>query len=705
MKFDYGQYQSLVNSKLAQLYMSAKKTLTDHELKKVHLAYEVAATYHFKQNRKSGEPYIIHPIEVATLIATWDLDCATVCSALLHDVVEDTQVTKEDIQQIFGVEIAELVDSVTKLDKINFETEEIAHAEYFRKMVLAMARDIRVILIKLADRLHNVLTLASMKPEKQRKIALETMEVYVPIANKIGLHRVHLQLAEESFKYLYPLRYKVLNRAISSAQKNREAIVTAILHNIKGAMKSNGVVAEFIARQRSTYNIYRRMARRNLSFDRIYDIFEVKIIVDTIRECYLTLGVLHSLYQPLPGKFKDYIAIPKSNGYQSLHSTLMGPQGTPLQIHIRTKKMEDVAENGIICHWLKNKNDDAFLSANKRTVNWINNILDIQASTFSADEFLSNIKQDLSPVDIYVFTPKGKIIILPRGATPLDFAYFIHSDIGNHCYQVKINSKLSKLDSVLQNGDIVEIITNPEVEPALEWLEIVKSGKALSRIKQYFKEQKYDEGVITGERLINTYSKILGNPQQISPAQLHDIAQKYHNNISSDELKHQVATTTLSALNVAKQLLNLDITQTVQIKLSDCGDVNITQDDLCLALPGENVLARVTRSGDMIIHRLDCKQNKTTKLDNLAFVHIINDTQRLFLAKIHVDLFDIPGTFTKFSGIIAAMNINIVELLQQVATKEHATVSATIGVYDIRQVHNLFDTLNNSDFVDKVYLI
>ena len=707
MKFDYGEYQELVNSKLSQLYKIAKKILADHELKKVRLAYEVAATYHFKQNRKSGEPYIIHPIEVATIIANWDLDCATICSALLHDVVEDTQITKEDIGQIFGVEIAELVDSVTKLDKINFESEEIAHAEYFRKMVLAMARDIRVILIKLADRLHNVLTLSSMKPEKQHKIALETMEVYVPIANKIGLHRVHLQLAEESFKYLHPLRYKILKKAIAIAQEKRTVVVDSILHTIKGSMKSNGVNANFIARQRSTYNIYRRMARRNLSFDRIYDIFEVKIIVATIRECYLTLGVLHSLYQPLPGKFKDYIAIPKSNGYQSLHSTLMGPHGIPLQIHIRTETMEDVAENGIICHWLKNKHDDAFLSANKRTVSWINNILDIQASTFSANEFLSNIKQDLSPVDIYVFTPKGKIVILPKGSTPLDFAYFIHSDIGNHCHQAKINSKLSKLNTTLQNGDIIEIITDNNVEPIPEWLEIANSGKALSRIKQYFKEQKYDEDIINGERLVKIYIQALDYPKTDSNnlSGLSKIAYKYYNDMPVDELKHQIGTATLSALNVAKQLVSLDITKPIEIKLSNCKHFSIIQDENCLALPGSTCLAKVTRNGDLIIHRPECKQNKISGLDNLAFVHIINDVKRLFLAKVRVNLSDIPGTFTKFSGIIAAMNINIVELTQEVSSAEYATVSATLGVFDIQQIEDLFDALNKSDVVNKAYLI
>lgn len=705
MNLDYGLFQSLVDEKKETLLKSAKRNLTFEELNKVSLAYQVAGFAHFDQKRKSGEPYIIHPIEVATIIAEWDLDCVTICSSLLHDVVEDTSVTKEDIAQIFGSEIAELVDSVTKLEKINFETDELAHAEYFRKVVLAMAKDIRVILIKLADRMHNILTLSSMKPEKQRKIALETMEIYVPIANKIGLHCVHLKLAEESFKYLYPYRYKVLHHAVEVAQQKRRPIIESILHNILGSTKSNGINASFISRQRAIYNIYRRMVRRQLNFDRIYDIFEIKIIVETIRDCYLTLGVIHSLYQPLPGKFKDYIAIPKSNGYQSLHSTLMGPQGIPLQIHIRTNAMEEVAENGIICHWLKNKNNDAYLSANKRTANWISNILDIQASTFSAHEFLSNIKQDLSPIDIYVFTPKGKIIILPKGATPIDFAYFIHSDIGNQCYQAKINSKLAKLDTVLQNGDIVQIITNQNTEPTPEWLDMVSSGKAISRIKQYFKEQKYDEDISNGIKLINYAIEALGSNLRITSESLELVVKKFYPKLTTQEVEHCVGVSSLSALNVAKHIIGILDDEALEIKLSNCNHIDVIQDINCLALPNEKLYARITRNGEMVIHKLNCKQNKIIGLDNLAFVHIINDTGRLFLAKIHVILFNIPGTFTRFSSIISERNINIVELKQEVSTEEYASIKATLGVLDINQLEDLYDTLSEVDFVDKVYLI
>ena len=420
MTLDYGVYQGLVDEKKQILFDKVEAKLGKKSLEMVKLAFEVSSRSHFKQTRKSGEPYITHPTEVATIICDWGLDEQTISSALLHDTIEDTETTKDEVEKLFGKSVAELVDGVTKLEKIHFESEEIAHAEYFQKVVLAMSKDIRVILIKLADRLHNMLTLGNMKEAKRKKIALETMEIYVPIANKIGLHKVHLQLADESFKYLYPYRYSVLSKAVEEAQKKRLPFIEKILEGISGALKSNELSAHFVYRQRTIYNLYRRMQRRHQSFDRIYDIFEIKVVVESIRDCYLALGILHNLYRPLPGKFKDYIAIPKSNGYQSLHSTLMSPQGIPIQLHIRTSAMEDIAENGIISHWIKN--DTQHISAKPGTASWINNILDIQSTSFSANEFLDNLKHDLSPGDIYTFTPKGKIILLPIGSTVLDFA-------------------------------------------------------------------------------------------------------------------------------------------------------------------------------------------------------------------------------------------------------------------------------------------
>lgn len=704
MILDYGVYNELVEEKKQILFKNVQSRLNRKQFEVVKLAFEVASHAHIAQKRKSGEPYITHPVEVATIITSWGLDEQTIAGALLHDVVEDTEVTKADLDQIFGPSIAELVDGVTKLEKLHFESEEIAHAEYFRKVVLAMAKDVRVILIKLADRLHNMLTLGSMRIEKRKRIALETMEIYVPIANKIGLHKVHLQLAEESFKHLHPLRYTVLEKAVTEAQKKRLPVIEGILQNIGNSLKSNGISAQFIYRERSTYNLYLRMRERGQNFNSIYDIFEIKIVVKKIRDCYLTLGVLHSLYQPIPGRFKDYIAIPKSNGYQSLHSTLMGPNGIPLQMHIRTLAMDEVAENGIISHWLTNPNDSEFSSAHQRTNSWINNILDIQSSTFSANEFLASLKQDLSPGDIYVFTPKGKVKLLPKGSTALDFAYFIHSDIGNHCYQAIVNQQVVKLDYRLHNGDIVEIITRPNVEPNENWLSLVVSGKAVSKIKQYFKEQRFDEDVLNGTKLINLGISIFEPNTTVTDEMLTKVIEIYYPKLNIVELKHRVGAGNMAVLELVKKILGYSLEAPLQFNLSQC-NIPIIQDEICLPLPGDKTLARINRQGELLIHRSSCRPARAAGLDNLTYILIINDVDRSFATKIQVSMSNEPGTFAKLSGVIGEKGINIVELAQAKVLDDVASIAATLNVKSLEEAEELIKVLLEKEFITKAILI
>lgn len=703
MNLQYGHYQELVDGKRNSLLKKAHTILDAKQYEVVKLAVDVASHAHFKQMRKSGEPYITHPFEVATIICEWGLDAQTIAASILHDVVEDTEITQAEVEQIFGSNIANLVDSVTKLEKLNFETEELAQAEYFRKVVLAMAKDIRVILIKLADRLHNILTLESQSKYKIRKIALETLEIYAPIANKIGLHKVFLTLADESFKHLFPFRYKILAKAVKSAQQKRLPIIEHILKDISNSMRSNGINANFIYRQRSIYNLYQRMLRRKQSFNRIYDIFEIKIIVDNIRNCYLTLGVLHSLYQPLPGKFKDYIAIPKGNGYQSLHSTLMGPHGIPIQLHIRTVAMEDVAENGIITHYIKNPYNDEFLPANQRTNNWIKNILDIQASSFSAYEFLDTLKQDLSPTDIYVFTPKGKIIILPKGATGLDFAYYISNNIGNKCHQIKINQKLEKINTKLQNGDIVEVIINDNIEPTLDWLNIVITGKAMSRIRQYLKEQKSDENIENGYKFLTIALELLDstNKMTINTETVQKIQQEFFPKLRLNELLQQIGNGQISALDVIKKVLRYEKNKIMQIKLKNC-KIPIIQDKKCYPLPGDNIFASINRYGELLLHAQNCKNLKQTDLENFSLINIINDNDSVFLCKIYILLFNSPGIFTKLSSIIAKKGINIEEIVQEVYTWQHAKVILTLKVKDRKQMDNLISMLQKKNYTDQI---
>lgn len=703
MEINHGEYQKLVDDLRRTLLSTARRHLHGKKIETIDLAFQVANHAHYGQFRKSGEPYITHPIEVATLIADWELDEQTIAGALMHDVIEDTPVSKEELTRIFGTSIAELVDSVTKLDKLHFESEEIAHAEYFRKVVLAMAKDIRVILIKLADRMHNMLTLGSMRPEKRRKIAMETMEIYVPIANRIGLHKIHLELAEESFKHLYPMRYKVINSAVEAAQKNRLPLTEEILNNISNALKSNGIKAEFKYRQRTISNLYNRMLKRQQSFDRIYDIFEIKIIVETIGDCYLTLGVIHNLYQPIPGKFKDYIAIPKSNGYQSLHSTMMSPTGAPLQIHIRTTEMEDIAEHGIISHLLKQQRGiDYGSSAKQHTANWINNILEIQSSTFSASDFLENIKKDLSPKNIYVFTPKGKIIHLPRGSTPVDFAYAIHTDIGDHFNRARVNQRSVEHDHRLQNGDVIEISTSQFSEPDENWLNSVITGRAISKIKQYLKEQKYDEDVSNGVNLLNIGLHIAGSDTVVTDELLENLINtQYAERFNLTDFEQKIGVNEIPALKIVSELLDINAGKPLKLKLSNC-NLPIIQDDICCPLPDEKIYAKLTRKGELELHSYDCRKNKTIGLDKLVPAILINDTEAQFLSKLTITIDNLPGVFNKLSAIIAERQINMEEIFQERSDNHTVVVvKLTISVSTAKEVDDLLSSIAENDFVIK----
>lgn len=694
MTIDHGEYQELVDSLRRKLLKTARKTMHGDKIKTIELAFQVANQAHLGQFRKSGEPYITHPIEVATFIAEWDLDEQTIAGALMHDVIEDTPVTKKELARIFGNNIAELVDSVTKLDKLHFESEAAAHAEYFRKVVLAMAKDVRVILIKLADRMHNMLTLGSMRADKQKRIARETMEIYVPIANRIGLHKVHLELAEESFKYLYPMRYKILKHAAEKALIDRQPTIQAILTNIEAAMRANGIHAEFKYRQRTISNIYNRMLKRNDTFNNIYNIFEVKVIVDKIGDCYLALGVLHSIYQPIPSRFKDYIAIPKTNGYQSLHSTTMGPNGTPIQLHIRTKEMEEIAEQGVISHWIKENHSSNYNKASKQTSNWLSNILDIQSSTATATDFLDNILKDLSPNNIYVFTPKGRILHLPKGSTPVDFAYAIHTNVGCFCSKARINQRLSSLDTKLQNGDIIEIITNNSSEPDKEWLNFAVTGKAISKIKQYFKEQKSDEEISCGISLFNYGLAMTGHSDLVNN-RLDEFISKNYPRSNHDEFLQRIGSGDLSVLNVVEQYTGKQI----EIHLSKC-IIPIIQDIKCYPVPGEEILARINRRGELELHYNKCTKLKSLGVDNFTAVTIINDIEKEFLSKIILFIDNQSGVFNKLSAILAERKINMEEIHQERSEDtDHNELHLTITTHSVLEINNLLESLRNAPFV------
>ncbi len=469
----------------------------------VEKAYLFSKSAHEGQFRKSGDPYISHPVAVAKLLAKWHLDAQALMAALLHDVVEDTPATKQQVSEQFGKPVAELVDGVSKLDRIEFQTEAHAQAENFRKMLLAMARDVRVILIKLADRLHNMRTLDSMATEKRKRIAKETLEIYAPIANRLGLNSVYQELDDLSFRYMYPTRYRVLAKAVKAARGNRRALVEKVQDAIQSKLKDAGVEAAVTGREKHLYSIYKKMQGKSLTFSEVYDIYGFRVIVKDVPACYLALGALHGLYKPIPGKFKDYIAIPKGNGYQSLHTTLFGPYGTPLEVQIRTQDMHKIAEAGVASHWLYKTGDESAKDAQQKTHQWLQSLLEIQSESGDAIEFLEHIKVDLFPDEVYVFTPKGQIMALPRGATAVDLAYSVHTDIGNRCIAVKINDELAPLRTELRNGDRVEVITAPHAHPNPAWLNYVVTGKARAHIRHYLKTMHSQEAAMLGERLLN----------------------------------------------------------------------------------------------------------------------------------------------------------------------------------------------------------
>src|SRR6478609_10770306 len=473
-------------------------------------AYRFSEAAHAGQTRQSGEPYVSHPLAVAEILADWRLDGQALVAALLHDVMEDTSVTKAEISDTFGKPVADLVDGVSKLDKIEFQSAEDAQAENFRKMLLAMARDVRVILIKLADRLHNMRTLGAVSLAKRRRVARETREIYAPIANRLGLNNLYQELEELAFAHLYPLRHRVLAKATRSARGNRREVIGKTQEAIKTRLADAVIEAVVNGREKHIYSTYKKMLEKHLTFSEVHDIYGFRVIVKNgVPACYLALGALHGLYKPVPGKFKDYIAIPKANGYQSIHTDLIGPYGVPVEVQIRTEQMHRLAESGVASHWMYKDDTDQLSDLQKQTHRWLQSLLEIQHQSGDPQEFLEHVKVDLFPDEVYVFTPKGKILSLPRGATAVDFAYAVHTDIGNRCVAAKVNGELVPLRTDLRNGDRVEIITASHAKPNPGWLQYVRTGKARSNIRHFLKTMQYEESASLGERLLEQALKAL----------------------------------------------------------------------------------------------------------------------------------------------------------------------------------------------------
>jgi len=662
------------DSEDSQLTLRLREYLKQDDIDHIWDAYRFSAAAHEGQVRRSGEPYVTHPVSVAGILAELHLDPPTLIAALLHDVVEDTGVTKQEISDRFGKQVAELVDGLSKLDKIEFQSATQAQAENFRKMLLAMSQDVRVILVKLADRLHNMSTLDVMKPEKQRRIARETLDIYAPIANRLGLNEIYQTLEDLSFKYLYPMRHRVISKAVMAARGNRKEVVGKILDAINQRLKEQNIEAEVTGREKHLYSIYKKMTGKTITFSQIYDIYGFRVIVRDLPTCYAALGVLHGLYKPIPGKFKDYIAIPKANGYQSLHTTLFGPFGTPIEIQIRSREMHNIADAGVAAHWLYKTTDAHLTALQQQTHQWLQRLLDIQSESTDSLEFLEHFKVDLFPDEVYVFTPKGNIMALPKGATAVDFAYAVHTDIGNRCVAVKINQELAPLRTELHNGDHVEIITAAHAHPNPAWLNYVLTGKARAHIRHYLKSMQSTESALLGERMLNQALRALhANPAEIDESAWQRLVRDYGAK-SKDEILADIGMGKRLNVMVAHQLMAqagqqdavteqqkapAKILDTITIRGSEGMAVQFAQ--CCRPIPGDPILGFINKDKGLVIHTHDCPAIRKFRLDPDKWLDVEWDPQghRLYKVSLKLVVANRRGMLAKIASGIAEAGSNI----------------------------------------------
>jgi GTP pyrophosphokinase len=686
-------------------------------------AGEFSESAHRGQFRKSGEPYITHPLAVASILSQWRLDAHGLAAALLHDVMEDTTVTKSEIESSFGKPVAEMVDGVSKLDQLEFSTLEDAQAESFRKMLLAMAKDVRVILIKLADRLHNMRTLDAMARAHRRRIAHETLDIYAPLANRLGLNALYLELQDLAFKYLYPMRYRVLASAIKAARGNRREVMNRLLDVIRDGFAKADIAAHVSGREKTIYSVYKKMKEKHYTFSQVFDIYGVRVLVADATTCYAALGVLHSLYKPIPGKFKDYIAIAKANGYQSLHTTLFGPFGTPLEAQIRTHDMHRIAEAGVAAHWLyKSGGELDIAEAQQQAHRWVQSLLEIQSDSRDSKEFLENIKVDLFPEEIYVFTPKGKIMALPRGATAVDFAYAVHTDIGHHCVAARINYEQMPLRTELKSGDQVEILTSPTARPNPSWLQFVATGKARSRIRHFLKGLQQKESAALGERMLEqALATLKVAPESITWERWEALTKEFGarsqleiladiglgkrlsfavaqaltrpaGGKASDEPKGGNVTTSMSG---KPPPLTLRGVEGVAIQYARC----------CRPVPGDALVGQFRKGQGLLVHLRDCVTLKKQRVDpdQLIDVEWARDVEGVFDAGIRLLVADRRGLLADVATAIADAGGNIDNVsMERPDGGETLAMFFSVQVKDRRHLAHVIRTVKRVPDVRKI---
>lgn len=674
--------------------------LEEAQIAEIYEAFLVAQDAHSGQKRDNGENYLTHPIAVATVLASMHMDHQSIAAALLHDVVEDTAVTKEFITSKFGNTVADLVDGVTKLTQIEFSGSHAeTQAESFRKMVLAMSRDIRVILIKLADRLHNMRTIGGVVANKGKRISRETLDIYAPIANRLGMHALCLELETLAFTILYPRRHRILLEAVEKARGNRKEVMATIEKEIKqGIAKSTLPEVTVSGREKNLYSIYRKMSTRHILFAAVMDVYAFRIIVQSIDDCYRMLGIAHSLYKPVPGKFKDYIAIPKANGYQSLHTTLFGLYGVPIEIQIRTKEMDNMANNGIAAHWLYRADDKLTNTAHIRAQQWVNNLLEMQQNTGSSLEFLDNVRVDLFPDEIYVFTPKGHIMELPRGSTVVDFAYAIHTDVGNTCVAARINHKFMPLATVLLNGQTVSIITAPDAKPNPAWLNFVITARARSSIRAYLKDQKYSESVQFGKQLLEQALAEMSMPLQQFDQKAIDALLEETQFKTLDDLYESIGLGKRLAIFTAHQLANaaqpeikIDDDKNKPLLIRDAEGMAITFAPCCNPIPGDQIVGYFNVGHGLVVHTENCATLEKLRKQRGQYMPVLwaDDVTGDFKAVVNVEMANQKGALAQLASAVADAGSNIDDIKMSDTNEDYSLVTIRLVVKNVAHLERV----------------
>lgn len=725
---------------LEMLVKKIKENCVNINMDMVNKAFNLAFEAHKEQKRDSGEPYIIHPIEVATILAELGMDTSTIVAGLLHDVIEDTEYTYDDIKKIFGEEVANLVSGVTKITKMEYKSKEEQQADNFRKMLLAMADDIRVIIIKLADRLHNMRTLKYRKKEKQKKTAMETLDIYAPLAHRLGISKIKWELEDLSFRYIHEEEYYDLVKQVAEKRAEREIYIKNIIEEMYNKLEEAGIDSDIDGRPKHFFSIYKKMVNKNKSIEQIFDLTAIRVLVNTVKDCYEVLGIVHTIYKPIPGRFKDYIAMPKPNMYQSLHTTVIGPQGKTFEIQIRTFEMHRTAEYGIAAHWKYKEGDNNGETKEKNFESklvWLRDMLEFQKETADAEEFIEGFKIDLFTDEIFLFTPKGVVIDLPNGATPIDFAYRIHTDIGNKCVGAKVNGKIVPLDYKLKTGEIVEVLTSNNAKgPNIDWLNIAKSNQAKSKIRSWFKKSKKEENISKGKDVFEKELKKQGvHFADIAKGETYEKFVKRNNINCMDDLYALIGLGAISASSFIWKLKDENkskdekvieentnkiieenifkakrktVDNTVGITVKGVDNIMIRFAKCCNPVPGDDIMGYITKGRGVSVHRADCGNLKSLIMEDGAKVVDVSwgsSNGRAYIAEIQVKAEDIGELLTDIMGVISELNLQLNAVNAKSAKGRIAYVNIKVKIDSVDILKNLMRKIRHLKGVIDVYRV